>query len=826
MATAQFLLDMHTAVTKFQKDLDTMVGSTRSFAHRMEATFLAGQRQVAAFLSGISGLQVGLGALSMASLSAVVRQAILAGDAIHDMAQRIGISTDSLQELGYVAKLSGLGMDELEQGLTFLNRRLAEARGGSKEAAEAFRRIGVDPTQFRDAGEALGAVADGINALGDDALKTQARVDLFSRSGNRLAVFLGEGSAGLERMREEARRLGIVMDRELLKQSADAADALDRLASVVGSNLTAGLLRASPLIITLAEELSKTVAVAGKFWTALLVPDSVLLSQEDLAERLGDLDEQLRKLRQVEQSGAAFRAGQQAATVAEIEQLEKRRTALRAFLRERAQLDRLAEKPVGPVAAAVSPEQLRATETATATLKKLQEQLANLDATPLQRLIGEARRGTEGAPAALLAEIAATVTALYHRNQAVIEAAAQTKALVDADSEAAASALRLAEADRSLADTIREQILTPQEKYRTTLRDLDRLLASGRLAQEDYARAVEAAGQALADQTTGPVDEYIADLQRQLNLLQLSVREQEQWAEALRFSGVATSDQATRIRDLVRQTQDVRAGRELQDRVQAIREETEQMALLASGQEELARLVAIENEYRRQGVELTDAQRASLEGAIAAQQAQAQELERIAAVEGFIEQQLSGIGDVLAEMATTGKASLEDFVSSAIKDLIRLAWQLLVVEQLMKAVRGALSGAGGFSASSSGTSVGQAGGIGTADVIRPTGAARGAVVKARAGGSLMLVGEAGQDEAIVPLDRAMSSWSGGDRSPSVEINIINKSAEPVTQSRRTSGSGREAIDFVIGASRSDAQSGGLDKVMRERYGIVPTRASR
>jgi hypothetical protein len=49
--------------------------------------------------------------------------------------------------------------------------------------------------------------------------------------------------------------------------------------------------------------------------------------------------------------------------------------------------------------------------------------------------------------------------------------------------------------------------------------------------------------------------------------------------------------------------------------------------------------------------------------------------------------------------------------------------------------------------------------------------ADGGIVKASPGGTLALIGEGGQDEAVIPLDR-MGSMGGGD------VNIYVQGADP------------------------------------------------
>jgi hypothetical protein len=78
--------------------------------------------------------------------------------------------------------------------------------------------------------------------------KNAAAMDLFGKSGQQLIPFLDQGSAGIERLREEARALGIVLDEETVGAGADLGDSLTKLQRSAGAlrNLIAG-----PLLVPL-----------------------------------------------------------------------------------------------------------------------------------------------------------------------------------------------------------------------------------------------------------------------------------------------------------------------------------------------------------------------------------------------------------------------------------------------------------------------------------------------------------------------------------------------------------------------------------------------
>jgi hypothetical protein len=180
--------------------------------------------------TGLLGLAAaGVGAI--VGLGAIVRSTAEAGAHVKDLSNKLGVSTQALQELEYAAKLDGIDFESLTTGLRMLSRGVQEAKDGSTEFAATFRKLHIDPKFSNDTEEMLKQVAD---AFADGKLKTQAEktsvaMQLFGRSGTELIPLLEEGADGIEELRARARELGIVMSDETIAASAKFDDTLDDL---------------------------------------------------------------------------------------------------------------------------------------------------------------------------------------------------------------------------------------------------------------------------------------------------------------------------------------------------------------------------------------------------------------------------------------------------------------------------------------------------------------------------------------------------------------------------------------------------------------------
>ncbi|MGH7260626.1 MAG: phage tail tape measure protein, partial [Nitrospiraceae bacterium] len=147
--------------------------------------------------------------------------------------QQIGVSVESLSALRYAAELSELSAEQLTQGLKFLAKNAVEAASGGSDAVVAFGDVGVSVKdahgKIKPVEELLLDVADAFHRSDDNAAKTALAVKLFGRAGIELIPFLNEGRVGIERMMQEAQRLGLVMSKETAKASDEFNDNLTRL---------------------------------------------------------------------------------------------------------------------------------------------------------------------------------------------------------------------------------------------------------------------------------------------------------------------------------------------------------------------------------------------------------------------------------------------------------------------------------------------------------------------------------------------------------------------------------------------------------------------
>lgn len=213
--TGQFERDVRGVKTTTEK-LTNM--AARSFTRLAQATTLAMSAMGAAF-------------------AYQVKQQINFADEMGKMAARVGVSTESLSTLAFVADQSGTSIEALETGLVRLARNMSDAERGLSTATDAFDALNVvwrdSQGNLRDQETVLKEVADKFSKLADGAEKTAAATMLFGRSGAQLIPMLNQGADGIEKLQARARELGLEISHKTAMEAALFNDTVNTLTSSV-----------------------------------------------------------------------------------------------------------------------------------------------------------------------------------------------------------------------------------------------------------------------------------------------------------------------------------------------------------------------------------------------------------------------------------------------------------------------------------------------------------------------------------------------------------------------------------------------------------------
>jgi len=181
-----------------------------------------------------------------------------------DTADRLNMTTKSLQGFQLAAAKANLSAEELTQGLTYMTRNIGEAMSGNTAMADAFRRIGISVQSIAKLSpdEQFGAIADGINKLQTAAAKTSVTMDIFGRSGANMMTLISEGSGGIEFNKKRIEDLGLAIDKngiDAVKRMNDSVEEAKALWNGLWSDATIALAK----LTNGAKEVYDTLAPTG-----------------------------------------------------------------------------------------------------------------------------------------------------------------------------------------------------------------------------------------------------------------------------------------------------------------------------------------------------------------------------------------------------------------------------------------------------------------------------------------------------------------------------------------------------------------------------------
>jgi hypothetical protein len=145
-------------------------------------------------------------------------------------AQRLGVSTDELEEWSFAAKTAGVDAEGAANGLKFLNKNVGLALDGNKEAAQTFAKLDIalkdSGGNVREVGDLLPEVADAFEKMGSQQERTAAAMKIFGRQGADLLPLLQGGSKNVEQLRQKFHDLGGGMSEDFIEKAKQAGKSI------------------------------------------------------------------------------------------------------------------------------------------------------------------------------------------------------------------------------------------------------------------------------------------------------------------------------------------------------------------------------------------------------------------------------------------------------------------------------------------------------------------------------------------------------------------------------------------------------------------------
>jgi hypothetical protein len=301
---------------------------TAQFTQALDKATYQTQRNFQTMQNSAKGLAGALGAyLSADAFAGFIKAQVDAMDAFNDMAERTGVAVEELSKLSYAAKLSDVTIQQLQMGLTKLNKGISETANGTGEVSKSFSAMGISVKNadgsLKNSAQVLNDIADKFATYQDGANKSALAIQIFGKSGAELIPLLNQGSDGLKRMGDELQRLGGVVTADAAKNAGLFNDNMDKLGVTIGALGKSFANTILPYMIRFSQELL-TARANG---LGLIDTLSMLGSLNGrVEERLKGVNEQIEKLNDPKRVVLGDRKKQ-------IDELMKEKNAYEALLK-------------------------------------------------------------------------------------------------------------------------------------------------------------------------------------------------------------------------------------------------------------------------------------------------------------------------------------------------------------------------------------------------------------------------------------------------------------------------------------------------------------
>lgn len=180
-------------------------------------------------LAGAAGVALGAVAKITAEFAKGAKEAENYAASLGRLSDKSGVDTTTLQELQYVADVTGVSMDALIDVLKDLRKNMYDASEGNEEMNTLFAKLGVNIRdsngELRDAVDVLFETGDAFKAVSNETERAAMMEKLLGGSSREMNTLFYEGAANLRLLREEAHTTGYVMGEELTQKMENAARA-------------------------------------------------------------------------------------------------------------------------------------------------------------------------------------------------------------------------------------------------------------------------------------------------------------------------------------------------------------------------------------------------------------------------------------------------------------------------------------------------------------------------------------------------------------------------------------------------------------------------
>ena len=213
---------------------------------------------------------IGAGAAIGGALFADVKSIADKSKEIQFSAQRIGVTTDEIQRLGFVASKSGLDVDRMQVAIGKLSKSMAASARGDKAAKDIFKYIGLNAKdsngKLKGTTQVLIELSNIFKKVPDGPKKTAAAMMIFGKSGMNMIPLLNKGGKAIESLGKEFDASGALISKAEIKGFGKYRASLAKTNLALNGMKTRIAIQALPIILQFTTKISEIAKKTGD-WT-------------------------------------------------------------------------------------------------------------------------------------------------------------------------------------------------------------------------------------------------------------------------------------------------------------------------------------------------------------------------------------------------------------------------------------------------------------------------------------------------------------------------------------------------------------------------------
>lgn len=207
-------------------------------------------------------LEAYLGYEGLKKVKELVEGTVEAAVAAKHLGERLGITGEAVQELGYAADVTGASQEDMTAGLQRLAAGLEHAKKGTGPLVDAMSQLKIPISDLKKGNleQNLEQIADGFEKAGPKVNKLALSIEIFGRNaGPKLLPLLNKGASGIAELREEAQKLGVVIDEEGIEKAEEFEIAQKKLGATLKGVRNEAVIAMLPALQEMTEGLSDWV---------------------------------------------------------------------------------------------------------------------------------------------------------------------------------------------------------------------------------------------------------------------------------------------------------------------------------------------------------------------------------------------------------------------------------------------------------------------------------------------------------------------------------------------------------------------------------------